>query len=420
MYSQKNVKVFISYRNVTLSTHEAEALARWLSQARGNEVFLDQDKLRAGDVWEKKIYENIRDSDVLIVLLEPDTADSEWVQREVDVARGANVSILPVQIQRNLDISNVQKKLAISDTQYLQFSSSSDEDFARVAERIEVLSKQTRDAQKDWMKNLEFRRRVQQARTELYVRSFVVPQLDDVDCRIHLTLGDMSKLTGVDVLVNSENDYMQMARIYESNTLSSVLRREGAHIVGGRMKQDTVQQELYERIMASDQHSDFPLQPGQVVPTTAGHEKSKLVHNGVRYIFHAATVRVDAISTRERVRPIDTDEGIHMATCNVLEKVLEVNHFGGLPQFSYGFQQPHPYDPIRSIVFPVFGTGRGGRSVLEVAPPMIYAFQDFLFDYRADPEMTLTDIHLCLLSETDRPYVEQALMQILEPTNERP
>ena len=57
-----------------------------------------------------------------------------------------------------------------------------------------------------------------------------------------------------------------------------------------------------------------PSSIGQSVPTYAGHPESRLVKdNGVRFIFHTATVRVDAVASQESLTWIETDGGIRQA-----------------------------------------------------------------------------------------------------------
>src|SRR5512133_2771809 len=79
----RNVRIFISHRNTELSNEEAKCLYKALHEFN---PFLDIYTLDAGEEWKKEIYEHIHYGDVLVVLLEEETA-SEWVQREIDIAR---------------------------------------------------------------------------------------------------------------------------------------------------------------------------------------------------------------------------------------------------------------------------------------------------------------------------------------------
>jgi hypothetical protein len=82
----KNTQVFISYKKKNQQTPPlARSLKQTLEDSYGYQVFLDIDRIPTAAEWAKHIYTNIHRSDVLIVLLEPETANSEWIQREVDV-----------------------------------------------------------------------------------------------------------------------------------------------------------------------------------------------------------------------------------------------------------------------------------------------------------------------------------------------
>lgn len=411
---EHNIKVFISYRNIETSRARAEALALRLRD-NGYDVFFDAQELRGGDIWEHKIYNNIRDSDVLLVLIEADTAASEWVQREVDVARGALVSILPLQIAAEVvDIFESQRKLALENTQFIPFTGA-DAEYEMLIDSIERLSKQTRDHQRIWQRDLTIRRRAERAPNQKSAASFTVSG-GAHPCQITLSTGDVSRLKGIDVLVNSENDYMQMARTFGKASLSATLRREGALIRRGRLIEDTVQDQLNEQISQSPDFFGLPVGLCQVIATHAGHPESKLVkQNRARYIFHAATMRVNSLAVYEYLVPIETDDGIKETVHNCLNMVLEIDAACGVisPQGTARRAQEEveadSYQPIRSIGFPLFGTGQGGRAVIDVVPPMLAAFAEFLHDHAGNDELALENIYLCAYSKIDARIVEHVM-----------
>src|SRR5690606_1571689 len=51
------------------------------------------------------------------------------------------------------------------------------------------------------------------------------------------------------------------------------------------------------------------------------------------------------------------------------------------------------YDPISSIIFPLFGTGHAKRPTQQAAEPIIEAFFEFL---RETPQTKLQKIYLCI------------------------
>jgi O-acetyl-ADP-ribose deacetylase (regulator of RNase III) len=422
----KKVKVFISYRNSPESIEVGHTLANNLRNLYHYEIFIDTHELKdkAGVNWLETIYQNICDSDVLVVLLERNTYESDWVQREVDIARGAHVSLLPVAIIPAHDIDEVieetQDRLAIGQLQYIRFTGDDPEgEYEALVESIERLSEATRDNQKRWREALDEKRHPRPASTNnpAYI-SYGLPQFGER--QVCLATGDMTELQGIDVLVNSENTYMQMARIFESTTLSSAIRREGSFIKNGRLFEDPIQEELDQQISKSSYFGSRPIEIEQVVPTHAGHPQSQLVKNGARYILHAATVYVHP---RDRtMTPIRTSESIREVVFNCLNLFLDIQRLEGVisPKGTKHRKQEEKdqgtylANPITSIVFPLFGTGKGGQSIIQVAPAMILAFKDFLDQQRNNPDCSLKRIHLCVYAHSDIDDVDRAFQKIFK------
>jgi O-acetyl-ADP-ribose deacetylase (regulator of RNase III) len=403
----KNTQVFISYKKKNQQTPPlARSLKQTLEGSYGYQVFLDIDRIPTAAEWAKHIYENIHRSDVLIVLLEPETATSEWIQREIDVARGAHVSILPLAVvdPRQIDLSVATEKLAIANLQYSQHFQGSADDFERLVGDIERLTKITRDAQKQWMTETQERWRVRPPRDHhSKYRSFPLDDSSDPRC-VHLAVGDIFAMGSFDVIVNTENTYMQMARYYEYNTLSSKLRVLGSKLdAAGRIVEDSVQDELDAQI--ARMKIGRPVEARQVIVTHAGHEHSKL-REVARYLFHAATVRIFADDANVKTAPISPD-GIRQTTFNCLEKTIEFNQQQGASLSKK--PSTNLYESITSIIFPIFGTGQGGVPVLTAAPAMAHGIYDFVTRYGQHPQFTLRDIHLCVYSVAEVESVETAL-----------
>ena len=84
MISKKPPKCFISYSN--LDRPVAERLADKLN-SRGLDVWLDTLQILPGDSLVQKIFEEgLKDCQLFIVLLSPNSIKSEWVKQELDVA----------------------------------------------------------------------------------------------------------------------------------------------------------------------------------------------------------------------------------------------------------------------------------------------------------------------------------------------
>lgn len=419
--ASRHHKVFISYRNVPLSQRVGESIANHLHRESGYEVFIDTQKLRdlGGELWAEAIYENVRSSDVLIVLLEPGTSESNWVQREIDVARGALVSIIPIVIVPDAEIrphiGQIQHDLAISSLQYLLFDLETP-NYPALQRSIERRVKETRDNQQHWHRELADRRRVKPAeRNDPFYAVYRLPEAPDL-CQICLASGDMTRLRNIHVLVNTENNYMFMARAHENLTLSASLRREGSWIEDGRILDDAVQRQL-DQAIASSRFKSRPVELEQVMITPAGHPESQLARNGARYILHAATVRVHPTLTE----PIYTEHSIQRVVYNCLNSFRDVDRRRGVisppgteeHQMQQQAAAIYAENPLTSIAFPTFGTGRGGRPVIDVLSNMIQAFRSYLLDQRHFfTQRSDYCLHLVLLSQPD---LEDAQSLFAEP-----
>lgn len=94
----KNVFVSYTRRNLTV----IERLARDLQDA-GLEVWVDFRKIRGGEAWQQAIYDGIRDCDFVVVCLSPPAVESEWVRRELEIAKDMGKLIIPVMLEVAFD-----------------------------------------------------------------------------------------------------------------------------------------------------------------------------------------------------------------------------------------------------------------------------------------------------------------------------
>jgi O-acetyl-ADP-ribose deacetylase (regulator of RNase III) len=159
--------------------------------------------------------------------------------------------------------------------------------------------------------------------------------------RLVIITGDIRDYDDIDVWVNSENTNMQMSRYYDK-TLSAMIRYEGAEKdENGEVVADTIADELAARLKGKNS-----VTPGTIYVTGSG----ALAQRGVKKIFHAATVCGVPGSGYQCI------QNVEQCVANALRRI---DH----PQLSG--------DELRSIVFPMMGTGAGGMRVEEVAPRLI-------------------------------------------------
>jgi O-acetyl-ADP-ribose deacetylase (regulator of RNase III) len=162
--------------------------------------------------------------------------------------------------------------------------------------------------------------------------------------RIALITGDIRKVKVADIWVNSENTNMQMSRFYE-RSISAIIRYLGAKKDNvGNVSEDIIANELAE-IMGDN----LAVQPATVLATGAG--ELQRTHN-VKRIFHVASVHGEI---GVGYKPIDN---IEFCVTNALEKAdsEELKSLG-----------------LKSILFPLMGTGGAKGNLKEIAGKLIHA-----------------------------------------------
>jgi hypothetical protein len=420
----ETTQIFISYKTGIDNslTFQANTIRDFL-RAEGYEVWMDTSNLIAGEEWPTQIYEAIGKSDLVLLLVAKETGKSDWVRREIDVARGGRVFILPVLIQdTHKDVKPVLEMFDLSKVQVLTFKENSQNERKNLLKAIDDNKHKTRERQEEWLLSLKKENQPSAILKQPHSptnKSFTSYSYrgQGMECRIHLAAGDMTRMRGIDVLVNTENNYMQMARVFETYSLSCNLRLLGSLLnKSGYIVEDTVQLELYDQIR---EEYPIPISMGVVVPTHAGHPESKLAKTGARYIFHTATVTV-APTTGQSFKPLENAE-IATAIYNCLNEVKTINAARGVisppgsPRLDRELRNVGDYKPIESIIFPLFATGRGGREreVAEVARQMVKTMTNYLSDSDNADGFTLKDIHLCAYSQLDVSTVKTVMDELL-------
>ena len=90
-------------------------LARMKLKEAGVQVWIDQGSLRAGEEWRKAIDEGISSSDVLLIMITPQSCESPYVTYEWAFALGKGIKVIPLL----LETANIHPRLAV--LQYLDF-----------------------------------------------------------------------------------------------------------------------------------------------------------------------------------------------------------------------------------------------------------------------------------------------------------
>lgn len=86
------------------------------------EVWVDFRQIHAGEMWEKEIYRGLERSQIVVLCLSPDAVASEWVQREVTIAREQEKFILPVMAVDAIDdLQRTENMRWLLQVQYIDF-----------------------------------------------------------------------------------------------------------------------------------------------------------------------------------------------------------------------------------------------------------------------------------------------------------
>ena len=211
--------------------------------------------------------------------------------------------------------------------------------------------------------------------------------------RIGVATGDIARVQGVDIWVNSENTEMQMARVYDWS-ISGTIRYLGAKKdTSGRIKKDLIALALAEVL-----DGDTSVPPGTVVPTLTPqlHET-----HGVHWVFHAAAV------VGQRSLGYQPIANVNACVSNSLE-LAETPEIREADVDQYGGRRSS------SILFPLFGAGVASTGLQETAKGLIETAINHLRQ-SADTAirrvyfLTWTDVELeeCLAILRDRSDTKQ-------------
>ncbi len=198
--------------------------------------------------------------------------------------------------------------------------------------------------------------------------------------KITLITGNIFDFKKADAWVNSENTNMQMARFFEGS-VSGTIRFLGA-------KKDKNTSEIQEDVIAEDLARKVDgrksVPASSVFVTTAGELEAS---HKVKRIFHVAAVQGEP---DQGFRPV-----ADLGRC--VTRVLEAAD--GKEQSKAG---------IRSILFPILGTGHGGAQVDKVAKVLIDATITYL---AGSPQSGLQEIFFIAREQSKKVAFENTLLQ---------
>src|SRR5262245_17669791 len=209
----KKIRVFICYRKVLShqkngqlilqKNTEVQILHHILSQGGIYEPWVDSAEIAAGMEWETKIYKELLASDVLLVLIGPSTAQSEWVRREIALATALGISIIPIGFDlSNEEMTEEAKGLSINDLQWMLTkninASQANALLAEIKIPLEKAFEATRERQKIVFENLWSRRNPVKTKASDNQKAISYRLLKGKSkILLHVASGDMMKIRNV-------------------------------------------------------------------------------------------------------------------------------------------------------------------------------------------------------------------------------
>lgn len=179
---------------------------------------------------------------------------------------------------------------------------------------------------------------------------------DDPEREICLLTGNLEQIQshreefGVDVVVSLENTDLQLARYYDANSISGVLRYLDAERSGDEQRgmQDCLNQSLRKSIEKS--RFALPMEPGQVIATPTSRLLRKY---GIKYVFHVAVLQ-GSLGQGYSMR----DDILDDCVGNVFDQFAEMATEKGLssllfPMLGAATTTMKPFDVARNLVVPI-------------------------------------------------------------------
>jgi O-acetyl-ADP-ribose deacetylase (regulator of RNase III) len=167
---------------------------------------------------------------------------------------------------------------------------------------------------------------------------------------VGLIAGNMAEVRNVDVWVNSENTNMQMASYYD-RSISAVIRYFGAR----RNHAGDVEEDVVGNLLRQELGNAQTVSPGTVFVTEPGY----LAERGVKRICHVAAVQGEV---GHGYRPV---QDLGRCITRVLEEIDRRNKADASLL-------------LRSVVFPLLGTGQARANPQEVFPRLLTAALTYL------------------------------------------
>lgn len=199
--------------------------------------------------------------------------------------------------------------------------------------------------------------------------------------KVCLITGDIRKIRGIDIWVNSENTDMQMAR-FSDRSISSIIRVRGSKKgLAGNIKEDLIADEL-QSLMDAEGVKSVPA--GYVLATGSGELRAS---NDVKRVYHAAAVT-----------------GVpgqgYTAIPNVADCVTRA--------LDLAESESDSSQPLKSILFQIMGSGTGGADSTSAGGILLGSAITYL---ELNPKSTIDEVFFMITRERTLAVWQAALAE---------
>lgn len=361
-------EIFISYRSLDRPVY-ATVLDRELGRRFGPDaVFLATRSIGPGDDFAEAILSAVRSAAAVVAVIGPEWSGApgprrpyggvdDWVRLELAEAFAAGVRVVPVLVDgADLPVAAELPPELAPLTRCQAFRVTDDALMSDVDGLGAALTPLVEDRHRTGGR--------------------IVFGTGEPICRLGVVPGGIQVVSDVDVWVNSENTDLQMSRFTEFS-VSAIIRYYGAlRDLAGSVVEDLIADELRGVV----RHT--PVAPGTAVVTGAG---ALAAGNNVRYVVHVAAVQGEPGAGFRPVR--------NLGRCvrNALSAAEELAIAD---------------ERVRSIIFPLLGTGVGGGPPERIAPVLVAAALDH---FGAVPNAVLRTVWFLAYDRTERSALLRAL-----------
>lgn len=356
--------VFVNYR-VREQAGYATLLHRELATHFGSDqVFIAARSIRPGDDFTNTVFDVLRRCRVVLAVIGPGWSvandPDDWVYRELANAFDLGLRVIPVLVEDTeppAESTLPPAIAALARCQYVRLRHYSVEtDIAQIISDLRRI-----DPSLPALPANDHKPTAKSGIVEL-------PSASRHGCQVSVVSGSIRRVSCADIWVNSENTDMQMARPTEF-CISGIIRYWGAfRDAAGRITDDVIADELAAKVGAG------PVAPGTAISTTAG---ALLQTNNVRHIVHVASVQGQPGAGFRQVR--------YVSWC-VTSALTEAERLAAADS------------RVRSVLFPLLGTGVAGAAIEPTAAAMVAAVTDYL---DAHPDTRLHAVHFLAYREAE-------------------